>query len=208
MTAAARQEAAGEKQSLREIEVEDLSAEQAGEELAALAAEIAHHDSSTTSRTSREIIGRQPMMLLRRRNDAIELRFPELKRGDSPSTKSVRHRRPGSPRSGTRFPCSRSATPCRRGCRGVRPRIRRFLNIKEGEPVEFVAEPKIDGLSARSATNTASWSWPPPVAMGRRARTSPPMCGPSATSQGTDRCCSDGWKCAARSIWTAPSSWS
>jgi len=26
-------------------------------------------------------------------------------------------------------------------------RIRRFLNIKEGDPVEFVAEPKIDGLS-------------------------------------------------------------
>ena len=44
MTAAARQEAAGARQSLRELSVEDLSAEQAGEELAALAAEIAHHD--------------------------------------------------------------------------------------------------------------------------------------------------------------------
>ena len=45
MTAAARQEAAGARQSLRELSVEDLSAEQAGEELAALAAEIAHQGS-------------------------------------------------------------------------------------------------------------------------------------------------------------------
>ena len=88
MSAPARQETAqetaGEKQALREIEVEDLSAEQAGEELAALAAEIAHHDALYHQQDKPEISD-AAYDALRRRNDAIELRFPELKRGDSPS---------------------------------------------------------------------------------------------------------------------------
>jgi DNA ligase (NAD+) len=147
MTAAPRQEAAGARQSLREIEVEDLSAEQAGEELAVLAAEIAHHDALYHQQDKPEISD-AAYDVLRRRNDAIELRFPELKRGDSPSQKVG-----AAPAAG--FSKVRHAIPMLslgNAFAGEEvdefvQRIRRFLNIKEGEPVEFVAEPKIDGLS-------------------------------------------------------------
>src|SRR4051794_13708583 len=147
MTAAARQEAAGEKQSLREIAVEDLSAEQAGEELAALAAEIAHHDKLYHQQDKPEISDAD-YDALRRRNDALELRFPELKRGDSPSQKVG-----AAPAAG--FSKVRHAVPmlslgnafAGEDVEEFVQRVRRFLNIKEGEPVEFVAEPKIDGLS-------------------------------------------------------------
>ena len=147
MTAAARQEAAGARQSLREIAVEDLSAEQAGEELAALAAEIAHHDTLYHQQDKPEIPDAD-YDALRRRNDAIELRFPELKRGDSPSQKVG-----AAPAAG--FSKVRHAVPmlslgnafAGEEVEEFVQRIRRFLNIKEGEAVEFVAEPKIDGLS-------------------------------------------------------------
>src|SRR4051794_24923799 len=147
MTAAARQEAAGEKQSLRDLAVEDLSAEQAGEELAALAAEIAHHDTLHHQQDKPEISD-AAYDALRRRNDAIELRFPELKRGDSPAQKGG-----AGPAAG--FSKVRQAVPRRwygnafagEVVEELVRRIRRSLNIKEDEPVEFVAEPKIDGLS-------------------------------------------------------------
>jgi len=180
MTAAARQEAAGARQSLRELDVEDLSAEQAGEELAALAAEIAHHDMLYHQQDTPEIADAD-YDALRRRNDAIELRFPELKRGDSPSQKVG-----AAPAAG--FSKVRHAVP-----------MLSLGNAFAGEDVEEFVQPsaasstsrkasrsnsspnpRSTGCPARSATNTASWSWPPPVAMGRRARTSPPMCGPSA----------------------------
>jgi DNA ligase (NAD+) len=147
MTAAARQEAAGARQSLRELAVEDLSAEQAGEELAALAAEIAHHDTLYHQQDTPEIPDAD-YDALRRRNDAIELRFPELKRGDSPSQKVG-----AAPAAG--FSKVRHAVPmlslgnafAGEDVEEFVQRIRRFLNIKEDEAVEFVAEPKIDGLS-------------------------------------------------------------
>ena len=127
--------------------MEDLSAEQAGEELAALAAEIAHHDTLYHQQDKPEIPDAD-YDALRRRNDAIELRFPELKRGDSPSQKVG-----AAPAAG--FSKVRHAVPmlslgnafAGEEVEEFVQRIRRFLNIKEGEPVEFVAEPKIDGLS-------------------------------------------------------------
>lgn len=147
MTADARQEVAGTRQPLRELDVEDLSAEQAGEELAALAAEIAHHDALYHQQDAPEIADAD-YDALRRRNDAIELRFPELKRGDSPSQKVG-----AAPAAG--FSKVRHAVPmlslgnafAGEDVEEFVQRIRRFLNIKEDEAVEFVAEPKIDGLS-------------------------------------------------------------
>lgn len=127
--------------------MEDLSAEQAGEELAALAAEIAHHDALYHQQDTPEIPDAD-YDALRRRNDAIELRFPELKRGDSPSQKVG-----AAPAAG--FSKVRHAVPmlslgnafAGEDVEEFVQRIRRFLNIKEDEAVEFVAEPKIDGLS-------------------------------------------------------------
>lgn len=86
---------------------------------------------------------------LRRRNQAIELRFPDLKRPDSPSDRvapgpaegfaKVRHARPM---------LSLSNAFDDEDVREFERRVRRFLSLGETDPVALVAEPKIDGLSA------------------------------------------------------------
>src|SRR5690606_2193417 len=85
---------------------------------------------------------------LRRRNDAIEARFPQLQRADSPSV-SV-----GAPGSGA-FAKVRHALPMLSldnafnagDVRDFVARIRRLLKLGEDAPLAFTAEPKIDGLS-------------------------------------------------------------
>ena len=82
------------------------------------------------------------------RNDAIEARFPDLVREDSPS------RRVGSGPLG-KFGKVRHAVPMLSLSNGFSEedatefvgRIRRFLNLPDDEVVEITAEPKIDGLS-------------------------------------------------------------
>lgn len=138
---------AGAREAVRDIPADELSPEQAAEELAALAAEIAHHD-TLYHQQDRPEISDAAYDLLRRRNDAIELRFPELKRGDSPSRKVG-----AAPAAG--FAKVRHAVPmlslgnafAGEDVQEFVQRICRFLNIKEADQVEFVAEPKIDGLS-------------------------------------------------------------
>ncbi|WP_158046743.1 NAD-dependent DNA ligase LigA [Skermanella pratensis] len=138
---------AGAREAVREIGVDELSPEQAAEDLAALAAEIAHHDTLYHQQDRPEITD-AAYDALRRRNDAIELRFPELKRGDSPSRKVG-----AAPAAG--FAKVRHAVPmlslgnafAGEDVHEFVQRICRFLNIKEANSVEFVAEPKIDGLS-------------------------------------------------------------
>ncbi|GHD54449.1 DNA ligase [Thalassobaculum fulvum] len=86
---------------------------------------------------------------LRRRNEAIESRFPELKREDSPSERvapgpaegfaKVRHARPM---------LSLANAFDDEDVREFERRVRRFLSLGEGDEVALVAEPKIDGLSA------------------------------------------------------------
>ena len=131
----------------RTIPVEGLTVEQAQAELAALAAEIAHHDRLYHQLDKPELSDADYDALVRR-NNAIEARYPELRRADSPSL------RVGSaPAAG--FRKVRHAVPMLSLGNAFEPddarefvaRVRRFLGLSDDAPVEFVAEPKIDGLS-------------------------------------------------------------
>ncbi|HWX51505.1 MAG TPA: NAD-dependent DNA ligase LigA [Roseomonas sp.] len=132
----------------RPIPVQDLTEAQAAEELAALAreiaaADIAYHQEDAPVMTDAEYDA------LRRRNAAIEGRFPALKRSDSPSAAA-----PGAPPAAG-FAKSRHGTPMLSLDNAFAPEdfaefaksIRRFLRLPEDETLQFVAEPKIDGLS-------------------------------------------------------------
>lgn len=133
---------------LRSIPVDQLTEAQAAEELAALAesittADVAYHQHDAPIMTDAEYDA------LRRRNTAIEARFPALKRTDSPNEAP-----PGAaPAAG--FAKSRHGTPMLSLDNAFAPEdfaefgksIRRFLKLDEAETLRFVAEPKIDGLS-------------------------------------------------------------
>ncbi len=127
---------------------DQLDDAQAKAELARLAKEIARHDRLYYQRSAPKISDAD-YDAIKRRNAAIEARFPELLRADSPS------RRIGaSPAAG--FAEVRHAVPMgslnnalsREEALDFIARVRRFLGLNEGESIELVAEPKVDGLSA------------------------------------------------------------
>lgn len=133
--------------TLRMRKVEALTEEEAQAELAALAAEIAHHDEAYHRHDAPEISDAEYDALVRR-NRAIEARFPELIREDSPSRRVGAEAAEG-------FAKLRHGVPMlsldnafgdadfREFCAS----IRRFLKLAAEERLEFVGEPKIDGLS-------------------------------------------------------------
>ncbi|MGY0790651.1 NAD-dependent DNA ligase LigA [Azospirillum argentinense] len=133
--------------ALRSIPVEELTVEQAQAELAALAQEIAHHDRLYHQQDKPEISDAAYDALVRR-NNGIEARYPELRRADSPSL------RVGAAPSSA-FRKVRHALPMLSLGNAFEPeeahefvaRVRRFLGLSDDAPLEFVAEPKIDGLS-------------------------------------------------------------
>lgn len=128
--------------------VEKLNKKQADAELARLAQEIEKHDGLYYQKDA-PVISDAAYDALRRRLEAIEARFPELRRLDSPSRKvgaapaqgfaKVTHLKPMLSL-GNAF----SAEDVNEFIAGVR----RFLKLGEAERVELAAEPKIDGLSA------------------------------------------------------------
>ncbi|MCC4293108.1 NAD-dependent DNA ligase LigA [Brevundimonas aurantiaca] len=127
--------------------VEDLTAETAAEELAWLAAEMARHDALYNEATPE--ISDADYDALRARNLAVEAAFPDLVRPDSPSNKV------GAAAS-SQFAEVRHGVPMlsldnafdEGEVRDFVARIARFLKLSADEPIAFVAEPKIDGLSA------------------------------------------------------------
>lgn len=129
------------------LPVEDLSREAAETELARLAPEIARHDALYQEATPE--ISDADYDALRQRNAAIEARFPDLVRPDSPSAKV------GSTVS-NQFAEVRHGVPMlsldnafdEGEVRDFVARVARFLKLPADEPIAFVAEPKIDGLSA------------------------------------------------------------
>ncbi len=125
--------------------VEEMTEAEARTELERLAAEIAHHDRAYHERDAPEISDAE-YDALRQRNSAIEARFPALIRVDSPSNRvggapdggfaKLRHRQPMLSLDNA-FDAGDFAD--------FVARAHRFLG--GSGPLDFVAEPKIDGLS-------------------------------------------------------------
>ncbi len=127
--------------------VEDLTEEEAAAALAYLAAEIARNDALYHSKDAPEISDAD-YDALKRRNDAIEARFPALIRADSPS------RRVGAAPSETFAPVvharpmlSLDNTFSQEDVEDFVAGVYRFLGRLPDNSIAFTAEPKIDGLS-------------------------------------------------------------
>jgi len=127
--------------------VEDLTAETAAEELAWLAAEMARHDALYNEATPE--ISDADYDALRARNLEIETAFPDLVRPDSPSNKvgAVASSQFAEVRHGVPMLSLDNAFD-EGEVRDFTARIAKFLKLPADEPIAFVAEPKIDGLSA------------------------------------------------------------
>lgn len=131
-----------------QLQIETLTEAQAAVELARLAAELAHHDALYHTDDAPEISDAD-YDTLKHRALAIEARFPALTTDTSPSQ-------------AVGAAVSTQFAPVRHGLpmlsldnafdegevRDFAARIARFLKLPSDEPIAFVAEPKIDGLSA------------------------------------------------------------
>src|SRR5437016_10912970 len=133
--------------SLATRPIELLTEEEARGELARLAAEITRHDRLYYADAAPEISD-AGYDELRRRNSAIEARFPELIRGDSPS------RRVGAAPAAAFAKVTHSLPMLslqnafeEQDLRDFFDRVRRFFRSPDDAGVEVMAEPKIDGLS-------------------------------------------------------------
>ena len=130
------------------IAVDDLDRAQAEAELARLAAEIHHHDKLYYTDDQPEISDAD-YDKLRQRNEAIEARFPDLKREDSPTERVGAPIAAGFKKVSHKVPMlSLQNAFDGEDVRDFFGRVRRFLGLSDSETVEIVGEPKIDGLSA------------------------------------------------------------
>jgi DNA ligase (NAD+) len=130
------------------IPVDELTRDQAEQELERLARLIAYHDELYFQKDTPEISDADYDALVIR-NRQIEARFPDLRRPDSPSRrvgaapakgfKKVKHRTPM---------LSLENAFTREDVQDFFDRARRFLNLNPTTPIEVMGEPKIDGLSA------------------------------------------------------------
>ncbi|WAJ26518.1 NAD-dependent DNA ligase LigA [Antarcticirhabdus aurantiaca] len=127
--------------------IEDLTLDEAAAELARLADEMAGHDKRYYEDDAPTVSDAE-YDALRQRNAAIEARFPELARSDSPSAKV------GAAPS-AKFAKVRHAVPMLsldnafsdEDVADWAKRVRRMLKLGEADPLAITAEPKIDGLS-------------------------------------------------------------
>lgn len=132
---------------LREKPVGEILELEAILELKALARDIHAHDKAYHQNDA-PVITDGEYDQLRKRNDALEAKYPNLVRRDSPSNKvgapiaagfsKITHNRPM---------LSLGNAFSAEDVRDYYGRIRRFLSLSDDTPVAMVAEPKIDGLS-------------------------------------------------------------
>ncbi|MGI8525626.1 MAG: NAD-dependent DNA ligase LigA [Pseudolabrys sp.] len=129
------------------VPVADLTPAQAKAELMRLAFEIGTHD-KRYYQDDAPAVSDAEYDALRKRNAAIEAKYPELIRANSPSKRVG-----AAPSRG--FAKIRHAVPmlsldnafADEDVVDFAARIRRFLKLNDGEEIVFNAEPKIDGLS-------------------------------------------------------------
>jgi len=139
---------AAKSKDLSAIAPDKLTKVQAASELERLAHEIAEHDKRYYQEDAPSVSDAN-YDVLRQRNEAIEARFPDLVRPDSPSG------RVGAAPS-EKFEKVRHAVPMLslgnafsdEDLADFRARVARFLKLSDAETLELTAEPKIDGLSA------------------------------------------------------------
>jgi DNA ligase (NAD+) len=128
--------------------VEKLTLADAKAELARLADEIASHDRRYYQEDAPSVSDAQ-YDALRLRNAAIEARFPELIRTDSPSARVGAKPSEKFAKIVHRVPMLSLDNAFSDGdVADFVARVRRFLGMKQDEELAFVAEPKIDGLSS------------------------------------------------------------
>ncbi len=133
--------------SLRSIAVENLTLEEAQAELTALAKELAEHDIAYYQNDA-PLLADSEYDALKRRNEAIELRFPDLVLENGPSFKVGAAAADGFSKVELNVPMLSLANIFTEDdILDFTDRIRRFLNLSAEDELVFVAEPKIDGLS-------------------------------------------------------------
>ena len=141
-----------EKFTLQTTHPTDMTTAEVATELAGLAAEIARHDALYHGQDNPELTDADYDRLVAR-NRQLEAAYPELIRADSPTM------RVGTPLSGStnagHFGKIKHARPMLSLNNGFSDediidfvkRLRKFLSLPDDAVAEFVAEPKIDGLS-------------------------------------------------------------
>ena len=141
-----------EKFTLQTTHPTDMTTAEVATELAGLAAEIARHDALYHGQDNPELTDADYDRLVAR-NHQLEAAYPELIRADSPTM------RVGTPLSGStnasHFGKIKHARPMLSLNNGFSDediidfvtRVRKFLSLPDDAVAEFVAEPKIDGLS-------------------------------------------------------------
>ncbi len=130
-----------------DIEVEDLDEAQAQSELVRLQSLISQYD-KLYYQSDDPSIDDAAYDALRRRNEAIEARFPEFILENSPSFKVGAAPVEGFAKAKHSVPMLSLGNAFERSdVDDFLARIRRFLSLSEDDALEIVAEPKIDGLS-------------------------------------------------------------